>query len=94
MKEMFLYGTLKKGGKWHQLVANEEFLGNDIVNGEKYMDKNGYYPILFVGTDEILGEVYNVSPEAHESFKKWLESTPKDSDSFREFVHLGGDKNI
>lgn len=68
MKEkIFVYGTLKKGGKWHHLIENEDYLGQDTVRGEMYLEAGGYYPILFQGEEEIPGEIYEVSPKALEA---------------------------
>lgn len=66
METLFVYGTLKKNGKWHQLLAQEKYLGSDSVDGELYLEKGGYYPILFKGTEVVHGELYEVSPEAYE----------------------------
>lgn len=138
MSELFVYGTLKQGGKWHHLIEDETYLGKDTVEGEMYLEKGGYYPILFVGTDLITGEVYSVRPEAYDAvvaleadadydvvtvmttggravtvfyfkdesqknpdqridnfdapafFQKWLAVTSPDSDSFKEYLALGG----
>lgn len=138
MKELFVYGTLKKGGKWHHLIEDEQFLGEDSVEGEMYLEKGGYYPILYVGTDLITGEVYSVRPEAYDAvvaleadanydvvtvttvggravtvfyftdetqkdpdrkidnfdapafFQKWLDNTPQDSASYKEYMRSKG----
>lgn len=65
MPEIFVYGTLKRGGKWHHLLENELFVGEDSVQGEMYLEKNGYYPILYVGSESVPGEIYLVSEEAY-----------------------------
>lgn len=135
MTELFVYGTLKQGGKWHHMMSGSDFLGLDTIQGEMFVDD--YFPYLFNGTDIISGEVYDVRMEDYERiaamegdeygtskvttgknrqivvftavdnskrnpknritnfdaaayFKKWLEDTPRDSDSWQEFVELGG----
>lgn len=135
---LFVYGTLKQGGKWSHLLDGQRLLGEDSIQGEMYLEENGSYPILYLGAGAVRGEVYQVdedalgkvteleadagyeyvpiktasgrdvsvfcytdpsnldpstailSFDAMSSFKKWLESTPEDSDSFREFIRLGG----
>jgi len=67
MTELFVYGTLTTGGKWHHLLENEPLLGKDKVEGALYLEKGGYLPILFVGTDLIAGEVYSVSLDAYKA---------------------------
>ncbi len=136
--KLFVYGTLKQGGKWHHLLKGQAFLGNDSVLGEMYLDTEGFYPILYQGSSTVDGEVYDVdehafnavrdlesnagydclqvqtrlgqtamvycytdSPDrdpatrittfdAAANFKQWLDATPRDSDSFQEFLRLGG----
>lgn len=135
---LFVYGTLKKGGKWYHLIENELFLGHDAVHGEMYLEKEGFYPILYPGNDIIQGETYTVresvyqrvlalesdadydiktvnairgravsvfffkdesqkDPErrivefhAEECFKRWLDVTPRNSESYRFFLEWGG----
>lgn len=64
-KELFVYGTLMKGGKWNFLLQHETFVGDDSVRGEMYIDESGTYPNLFKGNNTIRGEVYRVGPEAY-----------------------------
>lgn len=63
---LFVYGTLKKGGKWHHLIENEAFLGHDAVHGEMYLEKEGFYPILYPGNDIIQGETYAVRESVYQ----------------------------
>lgn len=135
MTELFVYGTLKQGGKWHHLMESSQFLGDDAIKGEMYVDV--YFPYLFEGDDRIEGEVYDVQPKEYgviaamegddyntqtvvsengrsvvvfmanddtkrdpekritvfdsaSFFQKWLDETPRDSQSWEEYVKLGG----
>jgi gamma-glutamylcyclotransferase (GGCT)/AIG2-like uncharacterized protein YtfP len=96
VRELFVYGTLKQGGKWHHLVSNEHFVGEDAIEGEMYLEKGGTYPILFVGTDIIKGETQKDPNRriqefnAPEFFRQWLSTTDHNSESFREFLAWGG----
>ncbi|OGE26147.1 hypothetical protein A3C26_01315 [Candidatus Daviesbacteria bacterium RIFCSPHIGHO2_02_FULL_39_12] len=138
---LFVYGTLKKGGKWHHLIANEVFLDQDAVHGEMYLEKGRFYPILYTGNDIIKGETYIVresvyqrvlilesdadydiktaraisgrevrvfffkdesqkDPEkrivefhAEEYFKRWLDVTPRNSESYLFWLEWGGTKS-
>lgn len=56
---LFVYGTLKHGGKWHHLLANSKLITPDSVKGEMYLHKD-LYPVLFTGEDDISGETYLV----------------------------------
>lgn len=69
MKEIFAYGSLKQGGKWHHLIENELFKGTDTIEGEMYLEASGYYPILFAGVDLVQGEVWSLSDESYQ--KVW-----------------------
>lgn len=64
--ELFVYGTLKGGGKWHHLIENELFLGHDAIHGEMYLEKEGFYPILYPGNDIIQGETYRVRDSVYQ----------------------------
>lgn len=136
--ELFVYGTLKRGGKWHHLVENEVFIGEDAVNGEMYLEKGGFYPVLYDGKDMIQGEIYRVGEAAYqrvlalesdadydiktaqaisgrevrifffkdesqkdsekrivefhaaEYFKRWLDVTPRNSESYLFWLEWGG----
>lgn len=64
MTELFVYGTLKEGGKWNHLMQHSTPLGDDVIKGEMYIDR--YFPHLFEGTDKILGEVYDMDSEDYQ----------------------------
>lgn len=139
-KTLFVYGTLKRGGKWHCLVEKEMFIGEDAVKGEMYLEKSGFYPVLYYGEDIIYGEIYRVRATAYqkvialesdadydikivktisgrdvgvfffkdesqkdserrivdfraeEYFKRWLEVTPRNSESYLSWLELSGNK--
>lgn len=137
-RKLFVYGTLKEGGKWHHLLQNSQRLEpGDSILGEMYLFED-VYPVLFRGDDMIRGETYDVpdkdysrvfelesdanyvidtvvtdrgheaevyffqdesvkDPErqitefdAIEYFHRWLEITPRDSESFQFFLEWGG----
>jgi gamma-glutamylcyclotransferase (GGCT)/AIG2-like uncharacterized protein YtfP len=70
VQNLFVYGTLKHGGKWHHLLSGQVFLGEDYIHGDMYMDKGGYYPVLYQGEGLVQGEVYGVDGLALESVKE------------------------
>lgn len=73
MKEIFTYGTLKTGGKWHHLIANEVFQGIDSIKADLRIEQEAYYPVLFMGTSLVQGEIWSISDSAYQ--KVWeLES--------------------
>lgn len=58
---------MKKGGKWHHLIEDQEFVREDAIYGEMYLNEAGYYPVLYVGYGAVPGEVYRVSEPALQS---------------------------
>lgn len=56
--KLFVYGTLKQGGRLHQYLIKQTFIKEDKVRGEMYNTWMGY-PVLFDGEDLIQGEVYD-----------------------------------
>lgn len=62
--KVFVYGTLKKGGRLHQCLADSEFIGNDSLKGYHMMDC-GSFPAIYDthATDDnvVHGEVYSCS---------------------------------
>jgi gamma-glutamylcyclotransferase (GGCT)/AIG2-like uncharacterized protein YtfP len=64
MTTVFVYGTLKRGGRFHSALRKSEFLGEAKTTPEYLMYSNGSYPCL-VKADEgkgksIEGELWKV----------------------------------
>lgn len=69
MRKLFVYGTLKKGFRWHDsFMTNCTFVKSTIIKGFKlhnYVDGN--YPIMIRShnpLDSVYGEIYSV-PDDH-----------------------------
>lgn len=61
MTNIFVYGTLKKGYRFHnEYLGKGKFLTEDKIDGELYMQPRGLFPLIFEGKDKIAGEVYQV----------------------------------
>ena len=62
MDRVFVYGSLRRGGRAHALLAEGRFLGvTESVPGYTMLDL-GAYPALVPGEDAIVGELYEASP--------------------------------
>jgi gamma-glutamylcyclotransferase (GGCT)/AIG2-like uncharacterized protein YtfP len=77
MKKVFVYGTLKQGGRFHPALEGCEFLGNKTLKGFEMYDFHGSYPIVIKGDKDskIHGEVYRVPAEV-ESILDQIEGYP------------------
>ena len=69
MYRVFVYGTLKRGFRWHDsFMTNCTFLRSTIIKGFKLHNYvNGSYPIMVQSDnplDAVYGEVYSV-PDEH-----------------------------
>lgn len=61
---LFVYGTLKRGGKYHDYLGEAELVAEHAVaKGEIYDTGLGYPAMDLNGKDEVQGEVYDI-PEA------------------------------
>jgi gamma-glutamylcyclotransferase (GGCT)/AIG2-like uncharacterized protein YtfP len=62
---IFVYGTLKRGGRSHERLADSAFLGDAWTKPLYRMYNCGSYPALVAATDgeSIGGELYRVSSE-------------------------------
>lgn len=60
---LFVYGTLKRGGKYHQEFLNEaKFLTEASTVAQYDMYSNGEYPFIFEnGSARISGEIYQLT---------------------------------
>ena len=60
MERLFVYGTLMKGQRAHDLLENSKYLGKAILTGYRKMDLI-YYPGIVKDKNSIVeGEVYEV----------------------------------
>lgn len=54
--KVFVYGTLKKGGHFHDVLRDSHFIGEGVVEGQLY--NMGTFPGLVQEAGEVRGEVY------------------------------------
>lgn len=66
MIQLFVYGTLKRGGALNNVYLSESiFIKKATIKGVMYT--NGMYPILFLGSEDIIkGEIWNVPTAEYE----------------------------
>lgn len=65
--QLFVYGTLKRGGSNHRQLAGQIFLGEArTVPGFRLFALDGYPGLVPwpADTDGVIGEVWSVSPDA------------------------------
>ncbi len=63
MDKLFVYGTLKRGGRLHGCLKHQQFLG-EAITPPKYDLIGGYgFPFLVKGEYRVKGELYEVSEE-------------------------------
>lgn len=60
MVKLFVYGTLKRGGKLHNVLGNSDYLGDYQTEKRWVLADFGPYPGLIPGEDEVKGELYEV----------------------------------
>jgi len=60
---LFVYGTLRRGGSHHRLLAGAGFLGAWISGPHYRMLDMGSYPALVEGDGAMAGEVYRIDPD-------------------------------
>jgi gamma-glutamylcyclotransferase (GGCT)/AIG2-like uncharacterized protein YtfP len=62
-EQVFVYGTLRRGGSNAFRMAGAEFVGKGRVEGKLYVIS--WYPGMVLGRESgwVTGEVYRVSPE-------------------------------
>lgn len=61
---LFVYGTLKQGGKYHQYLTNASLVAERAVaEGALYDTGFGYPAMILSAFDETEGEVYEVPDE-------------------------------
>lgn len=68
---LVVYGTLRKGGRLHELLSGQEFKYAAKLGGYD-MYSNGSYPAIREGENTIVVEVYNVSQKVKDNID-WVE---------------------
>tara|TARA_R100000655_G_scaffold91655_1_gene132527 strand:+ start:627 stop:1238 length:612 start_codon:yes stop_codon:yes gene_type:complete len=65
MHDLFVYGTLKKGGSNHEFIEGSKFLRHEILNDHAIYKPNGFnFPIMIPNEDsKVYGEVYRVDSD-------------------------------
>ena len=65
MNKVFVYGTLKKGGRFHSVLESSEYIGKGETGPdfELYDTKAGYPAVKLGGNTKISGEIYNVDKD-------------------------------
>jgi len=63
MTEVFVYGTLKKGGSNHQFIKNSDFIRHEVLQDHAIYLPNGFaFPVLLKEKgSKVYGEVYRVT---------------------------------
>ena len=77
MPRLFVYGTLRRGGYYHQLIKEAKLIQEALtIKGYELRDSGLYYPYAFESPDyEIVGDIYEVSQELLEGPLDELEDT-------------------
>lgn len=57
--EVFVYGSLLRGGQYHGLMSGAEFLREDSLRGIDLYDL-GPYPMAIPGQNRLYGECYRI----------------------------------
>lgn len=73
--EVFVYGSLLRGGQYHSLMSGAEFLQEDSLSGIDLYDL-GPYPMAIPGQNRLYGECYRI-PLAWLSRLDALEEHPR-----------------
>lgn len=61
---VFVYGTLQRGERYHDVMGDAEYLGTLCLSSEYTLYDLGDYPgAVHGGTSALQGEVYRVAPE-------------------------------
>lgn len=65
MHRLFVYGTLRKTGSWHDVYMKEAvYIGNATLPPKYTMYSTGFFPMVMVGgCSPIKGELYDVTEE-------------------------------
>lgn len=60
---LFVYGTLKKNERAHDLLGNSKYLGKVIIKGYKKIDMVYYPGIVVCENETVEGEIYQIDEE-------------------------------
>ena len=60
---IFVYGSLRRGGRWHHVLGNSPFAGRARTRREWSIVPVGPYPGLVPGSESVEGELFLVSAE-------------------------------
>ena len=63
MGDLFVYGTLRRGGSNHGYLAGSVCLGHAETEPEYAIVDVGAYKGLIAGTETVVGEVWRVAPD-------------------------------
>ncbi len=58
---VFVYGSLKRGGRWHHVLEDSAFSGLAETRAEWRLARHGAYPAMVPGGEVVSGELYRVS---------------------------------
>lgn len=58
-EKVFVYGTLKRGGRLSRYMYRTNFICEDILE-DFDMYTNGYFPMIVEGSGVVYGEVYEI----------------------------------
>ena len=77
--KVFVYGTLKKGGRFNSVFDEESFIGNATLNKHQMFAPPGrFFPHVIESDDEdkiIEGEVYEINQKTLQQLD-WIEGYP------------------
>lgn len=59
--KVFVYGTLRQGGRFNPLLQDSEFLGEATAYGFDLYDLGGDVPGMLPGAELVRGELYEVN---------------------------------
>ena len=61
---LFVYGTLKKGGKIHFFLKESRFIRYAILEGYSLYDINHGFPLMFEDPEgKVYGEIYEIDSD-------------------------------
>jgi len=95
MEKVFVYGTLKKGGRLNPYyMGKSTFIKEDTVKGNLYT--LGSYPAITEGKNDVPGEIFEMPEEDFENVKLMEESAgyetkilkTKSNESVKVFVYM------
>ena len=61
MKTVFIYGTLRRGGRLHSWMRHSEFIGEAVLTGAKLYDLGNDVPGIYPGEGCVKGELFTVT---------------------------------